>query len=170
MVWSWREQYRLATQRPTMYTSLQETFWDSRCTGKSLTAWTISAGNWFSKCGACNSGAPPRIAESSCDIIRELLLRWQMDWSGSQAGWRREGNFLWNLYDLQWCRSVLLTVLFKWARSENQVFEAEDCDGKLHLIDYYALCTAAKKDQENLKCFLRDLKANHACSADRCDG
>jgi hypothetical protein len=74
------------------------------------------------------------------------------------------------LYDLQWCRSVLLTILFKWARSKNQVFEAEDCDGKLHVFDYYALCTAAKEDQENFKCLLRDLKGNHACSGDRCDG
>ncbi|CAM6040512.1 unnamed protein product [Sphagnum compactum] len=74
------------------------------------------------------------------------------------------------LYDLQWCRSVLCSILLKRAGQDSQPMKPEDCDGTLSITDRYALSTAAKKDQENLKALLRDLKANHTCSGECWNG
>jgi hypothetical protein len=70
------------------------------------------------------------------------------------------------LYDLQWCRSVLCSILLKRAGQDSQAMKPEDCDGTLSVTDRYALSTAAKKDQETLKALLRDLKVNHTCSGE----
>ncbi|CAN5963730.1 unnamed protein product [Sphagnum jensenii] len=74
------------------------------------------------------------------------------------------------LYDLQWCRSVLCSILLKRAGQDSQAMKPEDCDGTLSVTDRYALSTAAKKDQENLKALLRDLKVNHTCSGECWNG
>ncbi|KAH9533012.1 hypothetical protein CY35_18G028700 [Sphagnum magellanicum] len=74
------------------------------------------------------------------------------------------------LYDLQWCRSVLCSILLKRAGQDSQALKPEDCDGTLSVTDRYALSTAAKKDQENLKTLLRDLKVNHTCSGECWNG
>ncbi len=74
------------------------------------------------------------------------------------------------LYDLQWCRSVLCSILLKRAGQDSQALMPEDCDGTLSVTDRYALSTAAKKDQENLKAPLRALKVDHTCSGECWNG
>jgi hypothetical protein len=74
------------------------------------------------------------------------------------------------LYDLQWCRSVLCSILLKRAGQDSHAMKPEDCDATLTVTDRYALSTAAKKDQENLKALLRDLKVNHTCSGECWNG
>jgi serine/threonine protein kinase len=74
------------------------------------------------------------------------------------------------LYDFQWCRSVLSSILLKRAGQDSQPMKPEDCDGTLTVTDRYALSTAAKMDQENLKVLLRDLKVNHTCSGECWNG
>jgi hypothetical protein len=74
------------------------------------------------------------------------------------------------LYDLQWSRSILCSILLKHAGQDNQALMPEDCCGMLSVMDRYALTIAAKRDQKNLKALLRDLKENHTCSGECWDG
>jgi hypothetical protein len=74
------------------------------------------------------------------------------------------------LYDLQWSRSILSSILLKHAGQGNDALKREDCHGMLSVMDRYALTIAAKRDQKDLKARLSDLKENHTCSAECWDG
>ncbi|CAK9194747.1 unnamed protein product [Sphagnum troendelagicum] len=74
------------------------------------------------------------------------------------------------LYDLQWYRSILCSILLKHAGQDNQALMPEDCNGMLSVMDRYALTIAAKRDEKNLKALLGDLEENHTCSGECWDG
>ncbi|KAH8950291.1 hypothetical protein BDL97_10G077100 [Sphagnum fallax] len=74
------------------------------------------------------------------------------------------------LYDLQWYRSILCSILLKHAGQDNQALMPEDCNGMLSAVDRYALTIAAKRDEKNLKALLGDLEENHTCSGECWDG
>ncbi|CAM6064841.1 unnamed protein product [Sphagnum tenellum] len=74
------------------------------------------------------------------------------------------------LYDLQWYRSILCSILLKHAGQDNQALMPEDSNGMLSVMDRYALTIAAKRDEKNLKALLGDLEENHTCSGECWDG
>ncbi|KAH9550471.1 hypothetical protein CY35_10G074000 [Sphagnum magellanicum] len=99
--------------------------------------------------------------ECFCNEWMESALRQHGDLKETASG---------ILYDLQWYRSILCSILLKHAGQDNQALMPEDCHGMLSVMDRYALTIAAKKDQKNLKALLRDLKENHTCSGECWDG
>ncbi|KAH8950256.1 hypothetical protein BDL97_10G075300 [Sphagnum fallax] len=99
--------------------------------------------------------------ECFCNEWMESALRQHGDLKETASG---------ILYDLQWYRSILCSILLKHAGQDNQALMPEDCHGMLSVLDRYALTIAAKRDQKNLKALLRDLKENHTCSGECWDG
>jgi hypothetical protein len=99
--------------------------------------------------------------ECFCNEWMESALRQHGDLKETASG---------ILYDLQWYRSILCSILLKHAGQDNQALMPEDCHGMLSVMDRYALTIAAKRDQKNLKALLRDLKENHTCSGECWDG
>ncbi|KAH8950296.1 hypothetical protein BDL97_10G077600 [Sphagnum fallax] len=99
--------------------------------------------------------------ECFCNEWMESALRQHGDLKETASG---------ILYDLQWYRSILCSILLKHAGQDNQPLMPEDCHGMLSVLDRYALTIAAKRDQKNLKALLRDLKENHTCSGECWDG
>ncbi|CAK9195096.1 unnamed protein product [Sphagnum troendelagicum] len=99
--------------------------------------------------------------ECFCNEWMESALRQHGDLKETASG---------ILYDLQWYRSILCSILLKHAGQDNQALMPEDCHGMLSVLDKYALTIAAKRDQKNLKALLRDLKENHTCSGECWDG
>jgi hypothetical protein len=71
-----------------------------------------------------------------------------------------------SLYDLHWLCSILL----KQVGQDSQVLERADCDRMLRGTDVDTLLRAAKTDHEHLKGLLRDLRGNHTCSGQCCNG
>jgi hypothetical protein len=99
--------------------------------------------------------------ECFCNQWMESALRQHGDLKETASG---------ILYDLQWYRSILCSILLKHAGDDNQALKPEDCHGMLSVMDRYALTVAAKRDQKDLKALLRDLKENHTCSGECWDG
>jgi hypothetical protein len=99
--------------------------------------------------------------ECFCNEWMESALRQHGDLKETASG---------ILYDLQWYRSILFSILLKHAGQDNQALKPEDCHGMLSVMDRYALTIAAKRDQKNLKALLGDLEENHTCSGECWDG
>ncbi|CAK9257314.1 unnamed protein product [Sphagnum jensenii] len=99
--------------------------------------------------------------ECFCNEWMESALRQHGDLKETASG---------ILYDLQWSRSILCSILLKHAGEDNQTLMPEDCNGMLSVMDRYALTIAAKRDQKNLKALLEDLEENHTCSGECWDG
>ncbi|KAH8950275.1 hypothetical protein BDL97_10G075900 [Sphagnum fallax] len=99
--------------------------------------------------------------ECFCNEWMESALRQHGDLKETASG---------ILYDLQWYRSILCSILLKHAGQDNQALMPEDCNGMLSVMDRYALTIAAKRDEKNLKALLGDLEENHTCSGECWDG
>ncbi|CAK9859758.1 unnamed protein product [Sphagnum jensenii] len=99
--------------------------------------------------------------ECFCNEWMESALRQHGDLKETASG---------IVYDLQWCRSILCSILLKHAGQDNQALMPEDCNGMLSAVDRYALTIAAKSDEKNLKALLGDLEENHTCSGECWDG
>ncbi|CAM6064514.1 unnamed protein product [Sphagnum tenellum] len=94
-------------------------------------------------------------------VLRDCFCSGQWMEAALRQGGDWKETFGESLYDLHWLCSILL----KQVGQDSQVLERADCDRMLRGTDVNTLLTAAKKDHEDLKGLLRDLRGNHTCSA-----
>jgi hypothetical protein len=108
-------------------------------------------------------------------IFKDCFCKGRWMESALRQGGDLKETFAEILYDLQWYMMVLRSIFPEWTFRDSWtppswLLQQVDCDRNLSERDNDSLLRAAKQDQEDLKVRLGNLKGDHACHGEHCNG